>query len=261
MTNQSTSGEVNSFTVDLLEVRIYPSQDDLSRAVAADVHAYLKEVIARQGEAAAILATGRSQIKFLAQLVAMPGVDWSKVTLFHMDEYLGIDGAHPASFRRYMRERVETLVKPKMFHYLRGDSWLPLDECERYTKLLRAQPIDLCCLGIGENGHLAFNDPPVADFEDKHFVKILKLDDLCKTQQLKEGFFPNLESVPPYAFIVTIPTLCSSKKIVCIWPEKRKAAPVKAALQGPISTDCPASILRRQSHAVLLLDKDSASLL
>jgi glucosamine-6-phosphate deaminase len=178
-----------------------------------------------------------------------------------MDEYLGIGPDHKASFRRYLRERVETLVKPKVFHYIRGEADLPLDECARYEDLLRAQPIDLCCLGVGENGHLAFNDPPVARFEEKHAIKLVKLDDACKTQQVKEGHFPSLEAVPPYAYTLTIPALCSARKLVCISPEKRKAVPVRDALKGPVSTACPASYLRTQAHCTLLLDHDSASLL
>jgi glucosamine-6-phosphate deaminase len=175
--------------------------------------------------------------------------------------YLGISAGHNASFRHYLRERVESLVKPRAFHYLEGDALEPITECDRYTELLRAQSIDLCCLGIGENGHLAFNDPPVANFEDKRAVKIVQLDLACKQQQVREGHFPNVESVPPYALTLTIPTLCSPKKMVCLCPETRKAQAVKNTLRGPITTDCPASFLRRQHHALLLLDQDSASLL
>ena len=160
-----------------------------------------------------------------------------------------------------MRERVEARVKPGRFHYIEGDAMLPIEECKRYASLLSAQPIDLCCLGVGENGHLAFNDPPVANFEDPHKVNIVKLDLACKQQQVGEGHFPSLEAVPPYAITLTIPMLCSARKMLCVAPEKRKANAVKAMLAGPISTECPASILRRQPHATLLLDTDSASLL
>jgi glucosamine-6-phosphate deaminase len=250
-----------TFQADALAVRVYASQADLSQDVARITKAYLLETLAAKGAAAAILATGNSQIKFLEELVRLGEVDWSKITLFHMDEYLGIDAGHKASFRRYMRERVEARVKPRAFHYLEGDALLPMDECDRYTKLLRAQPIDLCCLGIGENGHLAFNDPPVANFEDKRCVTIARLDEACRLQQVGEGHFANMAVVPQYALTLTIPMLCAAKKMLCIAPEKRKAQAVKAALQGPISTDCPASILRRQAHATLFLDADSTSLL
>src|SRR5436305_951607 len=178
-----------------------------------------------------------------------------------MDEYLAINTSHKASFRRYMRERVEQRVKPRQFHYLEGDTMLPLDECERYTKLLQAQPIDLCCLGIGENGHLAFNDPPVASFQDPHRVKLVQLDEPCRQQQVNEGHFSNLAAVPQYAFTLTIPMLCSAKRMLCVAPEKRKAKAVRDALRGPITQQCPASWLRKQPHATLFLDVDSAALL
>src|SRR5580704_17786808 len=182
-----TAAPVKTFSADALSVRVYASQAELSQDVARITQAYLQKTLKANGSAAAILATGNSQIKFLEELVRLGGVDWSKITLFHMDEYLGIDAGHKASFRRYMRERVEARVKPRAFHYLEGDTLLPMDECDRYTNLLRAQPIDLCCLGIGENGHIAFNDPPVANFKDKHSVTIAKLDDKCQLQQVNEG--------------------------------------------------------------------------
>jgi glucosamine-6-phosphate deaminase len=248
-----------SFKVDDLSVQVFNSLDDLANDAAFEVNKFLRSTLREKGSAAAILATGNSQIQFLKRLVALEGIDWSKITLFHMDEYMGMDANHKASFRRYMRDRVQTLVQPKAFHFLEGDADLPLDECARYESLLKAQAIDLCCLGIGENGHLAFNDPPVARFDDKRLVKLVKLDEPCKMQQVKEGHFPSLEAVPPYAFTLTIPALCSARKMVCIAPEKRKADAVRAALTGPIATSCPASILRKQKHCTLLLDSDSAT--
>ena len=258
---ESAVSPLRTFTADQLAVRVYNSQPDLARDAARMAYEYLADVLAKNGRAAVILATGNSQIQFLEALIALGGIDWSKVTLFHMDEYLGIDAGHKASFRRYMRERVQSRVRPGKFHYLEGDALLPFDECDRYSGLLRAQPIDLCCLGVGENGHLAFNDPPVANFNDRHAVTVAKLDLACRQQQVNEGHFPNLDAVPQYALTLTIPTLCSAKKMICISPEKRKARAIKEALQGPISPACPASILRRQAHATLLLDQDSASLL
>jgi glucosamine-6-phosphate deaminase len=252
---------VKTFTVDQLPVRVYTSQSDLARGAAEMAKTHLADVLAQNGRAAIILATGNSQIQFLEALIQLGVVDWSRLTLFHMDEYLGIDANHKASFRRYMKERVEQRVRPGKFHYLEGDALLPIDECERYSALLKAQPIDLCCLGVGENGHLAFNDPPVANFNDRHAVNVAKLDLACRQQQVNEGHFPNLEAVPQYALTLTIPTLCSAKKMICIAPETRKAKAIKEALQGPVSPACPASILRQQPHATLLLDRDSASLL
>jgi len=250
-----------TFVADSLPVEIYPTQEQMARAAAGTVQTYLCDVLATQRSAAAIMASANSQIKFLETLLALGGVAWSRVTLFHMDEYLGIDANHTASFRRFMRERVERLLKPKMFHYLEGDTLLPLEECERYSQLLQAQPIDLCCLGIGENGHIAFNDPPVANFNDPHKVKLVKLDEACRQQQVGEGHYPNVAAVPQYAFTLTIPMLCSARRMLCIVPEKRKAQAVMDTLRGPIGTACPASILRTQSHCTLFLDGDSASLL
>lgn len=249
------------FAVDRLPVHVYGSLEDLAADAAFEVNRLLRATLTGQGSAAVILATGNSQIQFLKRLVALEGVDWKKITLFHMDEYLGIDAGHKASFRKYLRERVETLVQPKVFHFIEGDADLPLEELDRYESLLKAQPIDLCCLGVGENGHIAFNDPPVARFEEKRLIKLVKLDDECKMQQVREGHFASLETVPPYAYTLTIPALCSAKRMVCIAPEKRKAKAVQGALTGPVSTACPASFLRQQPHCDLLLDHDSASLL
>ena len=225
---------IKTFSVDALAVRIYASQPEMANDVAHFAQKQLQSTLAAKSSAAMILATGNSQIQFLENLIALGGIDWSKITLFHMDEYLGIDPGHRASFRRYMREKVESRVNPKHFHYLEGDTLLPVEECERYTRLLRAQEIDLCCLGIGENGHLAFNDPPVANFSDPHFVKLVKLDDACKMQQVRQGHFPDIESVPPYAYTLTIPTLCAAKKMICkagdnkgssnlVWRKSRRA--------------------------------------
>lgn len=259
--NYAEAKPVQEFTVDALPIKVFADRPTLAQYAANEVHAHLRKTIAAKGSAAAILATGNSQIEFLQKLIALPGVDWKKVTLFHMDEYLGIRADHKASFRRYLRERVETLVKPGAFHFLEGDAPLPLDEIDRYTNLLNAQPIDLCCMGVGENGHIAFNDPPVANFRDKHLVKLVQLDDACKMQQVREGHFPSLEAVPPYAYTLTIPALFKAAKVICISPETRKAKAIRAALKDDISTACPASALRTQSQAVLLLDRDSAALL
>jgi glucosamine-6-phosphate deaminase len=252
---------IKTFQVDALPVRIYAEQRDLAADAARMVQEFLVQCLADRGSASAILATGNSQIQFLDELIKLGGVDWSKMTLFHMDEYLGIDANHKASFRRYMRERVESRVKPKAFHYLQGDADQPLTECSRYADLLQAQEIDLCCMGIGENGHLAFNDPHVAEFDDPWAVKLVSLDLKCRQQQVDEGHFANVEDMPRFAYTLTIPTLCAVRKIVCISPEKRKAQAVHHALREDVSTNCPASYLRTQPHAVLFLDKDSAALL
>jgi len=250
-----------TFQVDALSVRQYNNDAELACAAAQHARDYLQSLLARQGAATVILATGNSQLKFLEALAALGGVDWSKVTCFHLDEYLGIDANHPASFRRYLRERVQERVKPLQFHYIEGDALQPLAECDRYTKLLLAQPIDLCFLGIGENGHLAFNEPSVADFKDSRLVKLVKLEQSTRQQQVDGGYFPNLDAVPSYAFTLTIPTICSAQQILCLASGKRKAPVVKEMLQGSVKQDYPASILRTQATTTLFLDVDSASLL
>ena len=255
MTNDSTK------RFDNLLVQIYNSEVEMAQDVAKIAQKHLQQVLNLQETAAVLLATGNSQLKFIDALISLGSVDWSRIILFHLDEYLGITADHSASFRRYMRERVEKRVIPKQFHYIEGDTLQPLAECDHYTKLLLAQPIDLCCLGIGENGHLAFNDPAVANFRDPYSVKLVKLDTVNRQQQVSTGHFPNLETVPQYAFTVTIPMICSAKKIICLAPEKRKANVVKKMLQAAISTDCPASILRQQPQATLFLDVNSASFL
>jgi glucosamine-6-phosphate deaminase len=252
------SDPIRSFATDALTVRVYTTATALSRAAAAEVHEFLKERIARAGEARVILATGNSQLQFLEDLSRLGGVDWSRVTCFHMDEYLGLGAEHPGSFIRYLHERVESRVKPGEFHFLRGDTADAAAECARYEALLQDRPIDLCCLGIGDNGHLAFNDPGVADFNDPHWVKVVPLDEMNRKQQFGYGCFKKMDEVPREGITLTIPALVSARKIVALALGKRKADIIERALRGPISTDCPATCLRNQSQAVLLLDEGAA---
>jgi glucosamine-6-phosphate deaminase len=250
-----------SFTVDDLSVRVFDEIATMARDAAADAAHAIGDAIAARGAANVMLATGNSQLAFLAELVKFSGVDWSQVTAFHMDEYVGLPPSHSASFQRYMRERVAAQLPFKAFHYLQGDTGDAQAEADRYQALLRAHPLDLCCCGIGENGHLAFNDPPVADFDDPVDVKIVELEPASRRQQVAEGHFATIDDVPTHAISVTIPALVGARRVLAIVPEARKAIAVRDALEGPISTACPASYLRRQSHATLYLDVESASLL
>ncbi len=227
-------------------------------AAAQHAATVLREAIAARGIAHAMFATGNSQFDFLDALVLDDGIDWASVIGFHMDEYVGIRADHPASFRRYLRERLVERVPMAAFHFIEGDAPDAGAECERYAELLREHPLDLCCLGIGENGHLAFNDPPVADFDDPLDVKVVELERACRQQQVGEGHFPDVDAVPTHAITVTIPALLRASTVLAIVPEARKAEPVRRALQGPIETACPASILRTQPHATLYLDAASA---
>jgi glucosamine-6-phosphate deaminase len=251
----------NSFQTDGLRVRVFPTTADLASAASNDAAEALKSAVAESGRARAIIATGNSQDAFLANLTQSPDIDWNAVELFHMDEYLGMAMSHSASFRRYLKERVFDVVQPAAAHYLEGDAMEPLKAIRQYAEDLASNPIDVCCLGIGENGHIAFNDPDVADFEDPEPIKIVRLDEKCRQQQVGEGHFPNLNAVPMYAVTLTIPTLCNVGRIITVVPERRKALAVKSTLEGPIELACPASILRLHPHATLYLDTDSASLL
>ncbi|WP_009632766.1 glucosamine-6-phosphate deaminase [Synechocystis sp. PCC 7509] len=256
----SLHAPVKNFQVDNLTVRLCGSTT-LTDDAAKIAQNYLSSLLKTQNQARVILATGNSQLKFLEALIALGGVDWSRVVFFHLDEYLGISPQHPASFRYYLHKNVEKRINAVDFHYIEGDAVEPLAECDRYSQLLQTQPIDLCFLGIGENGHLAFNEPSVASFDETRQIKLVKLEPATRQQQVGEGHFLSVEDVPQYAFTLTIRQICQSRKILCLAPEKRKAIAVKNMLRLPISPTCPASILRQHSQATLFLDSDSASLL
>ncbi|HND62849.1 MAG TPA: glucosamine-6-phosphate deaminase [Opitutaceae bacterium] len=255
----STPVPLRSFTAEKLPVRIYPTPATLAVAAAADAARIIREAVAARGRARVILATGNSQLAFLDALVREPAVAWKQVEVFHMDEYLGMPRTHPASFRRYLQERVADRVPLAAFHGIEGDALEPLRTMQDYAARLTAAPVDLCCLGIGENGHLAFNDPPVADFADPAVIKLARLDEACRRQQVGEGHFPHLDAVPAYAITLTIPALCAAARMIAVVPEARKAAAVQAALEGPVTTACPGSFLRRQAHATLYLEAASAA--
>jgi glucosamine-6-phosphate deaminase len=245
---------------DKLRVSIFDTTDEIARAAADDLSAALRQAIAEKAEAAVILATGNSQLGFYRQLQARDDIAWDRVTIFHMDEYLGLDERHPASFRRVLRERLVDAVRPRAFYGIAGDTTNVEAELERYRALLAAHPPAACVMGIGENGHLAFNDPP-ADFTSARTIQVVTLVDSCRRQQVGEGHFASLEDVPHQALSLTVPALLAPPLVLVIAPEARKAAAVKAALEGPITPECPASILRTAPNARLLLDRESAALL
>ena len=250
---------VRIMKVEKLQAKVYVDRAALGRAAGEAAAAKLRELIATK-PVSVIFAAAPSQNEFLETLVAAKGIDWSRVTAFHMDEYVGLPGSAPQSFGRWLRDRIFDKVKPKTVHYLDGMAKDSGQECARYAALLKAAPPDITCMGIGENGHLAFNDPPVADFDDPKVVKVITLDVASRQQQVNDGCFDALDSVPKTAMTLTIPTLLSAPWIYCMVPGPRKAPAVKRTLDGEISTECPATILRRHERAVLFLDKDSASL-
>jgi glucosamine-6-phosphate deaminase len=243
-----------------LAVLTYSSRVEMGTAAAGDVQAAIDGAIASRGSARIILASAPSQNEFLEVLTGAD-IPWNRVTIFHMDEYVGVAAGHPASFRAYQQAHVLAKFQPHAFHGIRGEAGDLQAECDRYAALLAEAPIDIVCLGIGENGHLAFNDPPVADFADPQLVKVVELDEVCRQQQVNDGCFPSLADVPRQAITLTIPALFGGRESFCVVPGPRKAAAVHAALTGPLATACPASILRTHRAARLYLDSESAALL
>jgi glucosamine-6-phosphate deaminase len=247
--------EIQSFQVDNLAVRVANSATELTQDIATLTERYLQSRLATQETVRIILATGNSQLQFLEAIARYDTIDWSRIILFHLDEYLGIAASHRGSFRYYLRTKVEEPLKPRIFHYIVGDALQPLAECNRYAKLLQQQTLDLCLLGIGDNGHLAFNEPSVADFNDPEIIKIVRLETSTRLQQVNGGYFPNLESVPQYAYTLTLPTICVAKKIFCLAGGNKKTEVVRKTLTAAIAPNFPATILRRQPQATLFCDR------
>ena len=259
--NHNVSDVPHAFTVGKASVQIFPSQFAASQAAASKAAAILSAGISESGLVRIIVGTGLSQADMIDILARSTGLDWSRVEVFHMDEYVGLSRSHPASFRGWLESRLVELVHPKQVNYLNADAPDLTRECRRYGELLCAAPIDLCFLGFGENGHIAFNDPHVADFSDPLIVKRVTLDEKCRRQQVGEKNFDTLNLVPQEALTITCPVLLSAKYLICCVPERRKAEAVRDALEGPLSQSCPASIVRTHPQAFIFLDRNSASLL
>jgi len=243
-----------------MNVEIFDSGLSLGKAAAADAAACIREAISKRGHAHLIAATGTSQFEFLDALVLEPDLDWKQVTFFHLDEYVGLPETHPASFRKYLRERIVDRVNPGAFHFINSDAAAPESECDRLGKLISLQPIDAAFVGIGENGHLAFNDPP-ADFKTAEPYLIVKLDDHCRKQQVGEGWFSSLDEVPQRAISMSIQQILKARHVICVVPERRKAKAVRDCLELEVNPMRPASILQTHDSTTIYLDRESASLL
>ena len=245
--------------VDHLPVKIYKDADSLGKASALEAQRIIQEAIDERKKANIILATGNSQLKFLESLRNLEDIEWSQVRVFHMDEYLGIDPKHPASFPLFLEKHFLRHVNVERFFPIPGQ---PLDlerACQEYTNLLMEYPADLVAMGWGENGHIAFNDPPFAEFNDPKWVKLIELAEVSRKQQVNEGHFDSLDQVPEQALTLTIPALIAPKRILCIVPEKRKSHAVQICLEKPVAENRPGSILRTIKHAKLFLDQESSS--
>lgn len=244
-----------------MKVYVEKNAKELGIAAGNAAAQLIRKAIGEQGHANIILATGTSQFETLNQLTAAPGIDWGKVVMFHLDEYINLSSSHPASFRKYLRERfLEKLPPLKAAHLINGEAD-PGEECRRLNELIRAHPIDVALIGIGENCHLAFNDPP-ANFDTKEpYIVINNLDEDCRKQQMNEGWFSFLEEVPKEAISMSVRQIMQSKYIICSVPDLRKARAVKNSLEEKISNIYPASILQLHPHCSFYLDVPSASLL
>jgi glucosamine-6-phosphate deaminase len=244
-----------------LSVEIWPSNVDLARSAAAKSAELIGHAITQSGEARILVSTGNSQVEFISALALRSDIEWASVDVFHLDEYVGMPDTDPASFRRWIKIHLSDRVHPRTTHYLAGDAPDLEAELDRYSQLLREAPIDVAFVGIGENGHIAFNDPHIADFHDPKIVKRVDLDEQCRMQQVGEGHFPILEAAPREAVTVTCPALMSANAWISCVPDLRKAAAVQAALEGPVSPACPASLIQTHPNAYLYLDLPSAQYL
>ena len=238
---------------------VFESKEEMGAAAASAATETIRAAIADRGQANIILATGASQFEMLKHLTTGKEIDWSTVVMFHLDEYVGLGPDHPASFRKYLKERFANQVGPlKAVHFVNGDADDPGDECKRLGDLIRTCPIDVACVGIGENGHLAFNDPP-ADFETDEPYLVVDLDERCRRQQLGEGWFETLEDVPGQAISMGIRQILKSRRLIVTVPDERKAEAVKNALDGPVTPECPASVLQEHKDCSIFLDEPAAS--
>ncbi len=244
-----------------MDIKIFDSADELGRKAAQQGAAAIKNAIQEKGSATIILATGNSQLSMLKNLTCSKDIDWSKVHCFHLDEYVGISSNHPASFRKYLKEKFADKVSPLgQFVFVQGDAEDPEQECARLSNIISKYTIDVAFIGIGENAHIAFNDPP-ADFETDNPYIVVTLDTACRKQQLNEGWFSSLEDVPKQAISMSVKQILKSKKIVCSVPDERKADAVKHTVENEIDNSYPATVLKSHPDCSLYLDKASSSLL
>lgn len=242
--------------VDRLKVRKFATRQQMGEAAAADAAAHMKRLLSEQERVRMVFAAAPSQNEFLQALVGTEGLDWSRVEAFHMDEYIGLPADALQRFSQFLQERIFQAVRPGKVHLINGSGTIE-QECERYGQLIAEAPIDIVCLGIGENGHIAFNDPPVADFNDPHVIKAVELDAACRRQQVNDGCFPSVSAVPTHALTLTIPTLMAGRCLFCIVPGSTKREAVSRTLTEAISTACPATILRTHPACTLYVDADS----
>lgn len=250
---------IKEFQADKLKVKVFATRQEMGEEAARDMSIVLKDIIEKKGEANIIFASAPSQNEFFNSLVQIEGIEWEKVNAFHLDEYIGLAEDAPQGFGNFLRDKIINKVAFKSISFLNGNAENLKDELKRYTDLLKKNPADIVCIGIGENGHIAFNDPPVAFFDDPQIVKIVELEDRCKNQQVNDGCFSKIEEVPTHALTLTIPAIMSGKHLFCMVPGKTKADAVTNTIKGDIEKACPASILRTHERTIMYTDKDSGT--
>ncbi|HEX7317604.1 MAG TPA: glucosamine-6-phosphate deaminase [Pyrinomonadaceae bacterium] len=243
-----------------MKIEVFDTKNEMGEAAARDAAEVIRQAINARGEARVVAATGASQFEFLDALAREEGIDWGQVIFFHLDEYVGLPESHPASFRKYLKERLAERVSPGAFHFIDGEASDPREECRRLGGLISQRRIDVAFVGIGENGHLAFNDPP-ADFETEEPYLVVNLDEDCRRQQVGEGWFKGIDEVPRQAISMSIKQILKARRVICVVPDARKAEAVRDCLELEVSPLHPASALRLHEGASLYLDRESASLL
>ena len=242
---------------DSLRVEIYDTRAEMGKAAGTLAAKRIRECLQKKGRANVIFAAAPSQNEMLETLVAAPDIDWSRVKAFHMDEYVGLSKAAPQCFGNFLKEHIFGKLPFGSVHYIDCEAADKEAECARYTALLEENPVDIVLLGIGENGHIAFNDPPVADFLDPRLVKVVELDPVCRQQQVNDGCFASLELVPKFALTLTVPALMAAEHLVCTVPAATKARAVERTVNDEVGEHCPATAMRRHESAVLFCDRDS----
>lgn len=250
---------MNTAKIGKLAVELYRTREDMGRSAGKAVVEKMRELLSQKESISMVFAAAPSQNEFLDTLVREKRIDWSRVIAFHLDEYIGLPEGASQRFSMWLDEHIYNIVKPGTIYYIGEGEGSPQEKCRRYSELLKDCPIDIACIGIGENGHIAFNDPPVADFNDPYLVKVVELDETCRMQQVHDGCFLSLADVPTQAATMTIPAIMSAAWLYCIVPGSSKGQAVKNTVEGEINTKCPASILRTHDHVRLFLDPDSAA--
>lgn len=248
---------IKDFKCEKLHVRVFDSRKAMGNCAGQEAAEYIKELLQQREYINVMFAAAPSQNETLAALIADPDIDWSRINAFHMDEYVGLAPEHPAGFRNFLNRAIFGIKNFRSVNLINGNADDAWEEAARYSQLLKDYPLDVCMLGVGENGHIAFNDPPVADFDDEVYVKVVELEQRCRQQQVNDGCFETIDQVPTHALTVTIPGLTQATAMFCSVPAATKAEAIEHMVNDEISTACPATILRRHENAKLYVDQDA----